>query len=104
MAKNDNIPANAKKPQDHLTSKKEANGEDTVVEYNGVEYTIAANALNNVELAEYMEEEKFFAAVKLVLGKDQWTAWKDSVRDDEGIVSVEDFQNFIEVVFGNTGN
>lgn len=98
------IPAGAKKPTDHRTAKDDAKGDGTVVEFNGAEYTIAEAAMDNIEVMEFVEEEKYLKAIKLIIGEAQWQAFKDGNRDVHGRVTSSVFTDFIEKVFAHLGN
>lgn len=98
------VPANAKQPQDHKTAKSEAKGKDTTVIYGEREYIIPSDALDNVEILEWIEDEKYIKAIRAILGKDQWNVFKEDVRDPKGHVPVSEFEPFITEIFTRLGN
>lgn len=97
------VPLNAKKPQDR-TAKADVRKEDTVLEYGGETYTIPADTMDNIEIIEFIEDEEYIHAIRAIIGREQWSKFKDAHRDERGRVSTEDFQAFIEYVFGSLGN
>ena len=96
-------PANAKKPQDHQTAKSEALKKEVTIEFNDTTYIVPPDAMNNIEIMEYVEEEAYIKAVKAIIGVTQWQTFKDSNRNDEGHVTGEVFQEFIQELFGALG-
>jgi hypothetical protein len=103
----------ARQPQDHLpkkraatkaaTAKDEAGEKQIVVEYDGDKYTITRENADNLDLYELVEEDKYILALRGYLGTDQWTKWKDSVRDDAGRVSMSKFEGFLNAVMEAVG-
>ena len=75
-------------------------------EFNEDEYTVDGAALDDVEVFELFEEEKFMTAVKRILGVDEFTRFKENNRDENGRVSMEVFGDFVEKMFAefNLGN
>jgi hypothetical protein len=114
-ARASSVPAGAKLPQDHQSPKEDVTGpQDTLVtwppEQDGVashEYLIAAENLDDAELLEYFTDENFVGALRIMLGRDQWNAYKESARLDSGRVTASgaaEFLNHIlaEVKRGNS--
>lgn len=97
------IPKDAKKPQDRK-AKAEATGEPLRVEYEGHEYVIDREAADNIELMEFVEDEKYLSAIRGYLGREQWGVFKDSVRDAAGRVPAEKFSEFSELIYAAMGN
>lgn len=93
-----------KQPQDHKTAMAEKRGKTISIEHGGVTYEVPADALDDVELVEYIEDEKYITAIRNLIGPDQWARFKDSARNEHGKVPVETFQLFIEKVFDQLGN
>jgi hypothetical protein len=109
------IPAGAKRPADHQPAKEDVTGPaDTLVrwpkEAEGVtthEYLIAAENLDDAELLEYFTDENFIGALRIMLGREQWLAYKEHARLENGRVTASgaaDFLNHIlaEVKRGNS--
>lgn len=86
-----------RKPQDHLV-KAEAQQADIVFDYAGEHYTIKRANADNLELMEFVEDEKYFSAIRGYLGPDQWAKWKDSVRLEDGRVPTEPFEPFMNAL------
>jgi hypothetical protein len=98
--------AQRKAPQDRLpkqTAKTEAEGSDIQVEWQGIAYTIDRDNANNLELFEFVEDEKYIKAIRGYLGEDQWAKWKDSVRDDHGRVPADGFEGFLNAIMAAVG-
>lgn len=91
-----------KQPQDRQ-AKAEAVGRDIVVEHDGVTYQIDRGNVDNLELLEFIEDEKYIKAIRGYLGPDQWDKFKDAHRDDKGRVSAATFEDFINVVMAAIG-
>jgi len=90
------IPADVKKPQDHAPAKEDVTGpKDVTVEWNGHEYTIAGEALDDAELLEYFTDENFIGALRLMLGDAQWRAYKDNERNEAGRVTASGASEFL---------
>lgn len=90
------IPAGAKVPDDHRSAKEEVNGvEDTVVEWNGVEYTVKAEDMDDAELMEYFTDENFIGALRILVGADGWAKYKANERDERGRVSASGASEFL---------
>lgn len=77
--------------------KAEATGkfEDVTFTHGGNEYTVRGESLNNLELFEAIEDEKYLTATRGFLGREQWDAFKDSVRTDDGRVPMEPLEDFL---------
>ena len=70
------------------------------------EYEVQAEALDDIEVFELFEDEKYMTAVKKVLGKEEFETFKDNNRNEQGRVSMEVFTEFVETMFEalNLGN
>ena len=100
------IPATAKKPSDRQAKKNEAapdEAQDIDFEWGGHTYTIPADAFDDVEILELLEDEKNLSVVRRILGGDQWTLWKDRNRNDAGRVPAEPLAEFLEALFAAVG-
>lgn len=93
----------AKKPQDHKV-KDDAKSTDATITWNGNDYTISAEAMDNLELFEAIEENRHLTAMKGFLGTDQWNRFKDSCRDAAGRVPMSDAEDFLQKVMEAVGN
>lgn len=102
------IPAGAKKPQDHAPAKEDVTGpKDVTVEWNGNEYLISGEALDDAELLEYFTDENFIGALRSMLGDKQWKSYKDNERNEAGRVTASGAAEFLghameEVKRGNS--
>lgn len=72
-------------------------------EFDGVTYSIDADALDDVELLELIEEEKHILVLRGYLGREQWEEFKDSHRNDRGRVGSEPVKRLMAAVMGATG-
>jgi len=97
-----NVPKGAKQPTDRQ-AKAEAKGQFIDVHYSGAIYRIDRENADNLELAEFMEEEKYILAIRGYLGLDQWKKWKDSCRDDAGRVKSDHFEPFLNAILAAVG-
>jgi hypothetical protein len=94
--KTTSIPANVKKPQDHAPAKEDVIGpKDVTVEWNGHEYLISGEALDDAELLEYFTDENFIGALRSMLGVEQWKAYKENERNDAGRVTASGAAEFL---------
>lgn len=69
--------------------------QDVEFEYEGQTYTIEADRLNNLELFEAIEDEKYLQATRGFLGDAQWAEFKDSQRLPDGRVPMECLEGFL---------
>ncbi len=61
--------------------KAEAVEETTVsFEYDGVEYVLDRDAINDVDVIEAFEDNKVATALRTILGPEQWAAFKSRKR------------------------
>lgn len=97
-----NVPKGAKQPTDRQ-AKTEAKAGPIRFAYDGVSYEVDRENADNLELLEYVEEEKYILAIRGYLGKDQWAKWKDSHRDEAGRVKQEHFEPFLNAVMQAIG-
>lgn len=96
----------ARKPQDHLpknTAKSEGEGRDIVAEFNGETYTITKDRADNLEIMEYVEDQEYIKALRGYLGLEQWATWKEQARDDDGIVRMSAFEQFLDSIMKAIG-
>lgn len=96
------IPEGVKQPSDHRPAKNEANpaaARDIAFEHDGHHWTIPAAAFEDIEVLELLEDENYVSVVRKILGRQQWDAWKNAHRDDEGRVSVTHAEPFITALF-----
>lgn len=85
------------------TQKQEVERKDATFEFGGRTYTVDADAIDNLELFEFIEEEKYLSAAKGFLGKEQWDAFKDDHRNEKGRVPMEPVEGFLEALMGAVG-
>lgn len=100
------VPANAKKPSDRQAKKNEAEPDEAVdieFEWDGDTYVIPADAFDDVEILELLEDEKNLSVVRQILGAEQWSAWKDRNRGASGRVSAGPLAAFLEALFSAAG-
>lgn len=72
-------------------------------EFDGETYAIDNDALDDVELLEFIEEEKYILVVRGYLGAEQWQQFKDSHRNAKGRVPSEPVQRLMTAVMEATG-
>lgn len=97
----------ARKPQDHLpkqnTAKSEGQGRDIVAEFNGETYAITRDRADNLEIMEFVEDQEYIKALRGYLGRDQWDRWKEQARDEDGIVRMGAFEEFLNSIMTAIG-
>lgn len=72
-----NVPAGAKKPEDH----KPKADDKFEFDFEDEHYVVEKDAIEDLEFVELMQEEKAIPAWRLALGDKNWQRFKDSVRD-----------------------
>lgn len=68
------------------------------LEYGEQTYTIRADAMDDIEILEFIEDEKYILALRRMLGKEAWTQFKNSVRTPDGRVPSAPLEAFMEKV------
>ena len=71
---------------------------EVTVEFNGVEYSIHAGAMENVEVLEFLEDEQYIKALRALIGRARWAQFKESIRTEDGIVPASELEKFLQVV------
>lgn len=92
------VPAGAKKPQDHKPKKQDKFD----IEFDGEKYTIQAEAVtDDLEVAEYLAEDRTaILALRQILGAEQYEKFKNSARDKKtGRISAEKGGELIDKIF-----
>lgn len=101
------VPAGARLPQDHQPAKEDVTGpKDTYITWPPVtddaeagtvsrEYFIAGENLDDAELLEFFTDENFIGALRIMLGREQWLAYKESARLDTGRVTASGAAEFL---------
>lgn len=68
------------------------------------EYTISPERLNDLELFEAIEEERYITATKGFLGAEQWRAFKDANRTADGRVPMESLEGLLSAMMKAVGS
>ena len=76
----------------------------TKFEFGGREYEVSPNALDNVELFEAVEDQKYLTAARGFVGREQWQAFKDDHREDDGRVPMAPVEKFLDTLMKAVGN
>ena len=79
----------------------------TTFEYGEETYTVAPEALDNVELFEAVEDQKYLTAARGFVGREQWDAFKNANRTEDGRVPMEHAEAFLKALMdavGGSGN
>lgn len=71
--------------------------------YGDREYTIERDRLNNIELFEAIEDQRYITATKGFLGDDQWEAFKDANRTEDGRVPMEHLEGLLNAMMKAVG-
>lgn len=97
----------APKPQDHLPkqnpAKAEAQGRDLVVDFEGTAYSITRDRADDLEIMEFVEDQNYIKALRGYLGLEQWNAWKDQARGEDGIVRTSTFEELLDSIMKAIG-
>lgn len=64
--------------------------------YDGDDYTIKSNALGRLDVAEPWEDGKYVTAARELLGRDQWSAFKNKDRTYSDVLVL--FGNALEAI------
>lgn len=83
-------------PQDHLPKKNALK----TFEFRGTQYTVPGNALDDIEVMEALEDEKYITVIKKTIGADQWAKFKAASRTSDGRIPLTDsgFEEFIDTL------
>jgi hypothetical protein len=104
------VPAGARMPADHQSPKEDVEGpQDTTVTWPPLseetedgavshEYFIAGENLDDAELLEYFTDENFIGALRIMLGREQWNAYKERSRLESGRVTASGAAEFLNHV------
>lgn len=90
-----------KKPA--VTAKDEAKGttpKDLTFTHNGTKYTIPAEAINDLEVMENLEDEKYISVARQVLGRQQWARFKELHRGENGRIKATELDSMLEAIWG----
>ncbi|HET6154362.1 MAG TPA: hypothetical protein VFE15_15565 [Marmoricola sp.] len=82
-----------------------AEAKDAPIEFDheGVHYALTRDDANNLEFFELVEDDNMLRAVRLLLGPEQWTAFKESLRGEDGRVPLTVFDPFVSKVLEAIG-
>lgn len=69
-------------------------------EHKGVEYTMRGDTMEDVEILEAMEDERYITAIRSIVGNAAWARFKESVRTPEGRVLASELEEFLQKVMG----
>lgn len=102
------VPTTAKKPSDRkprkTAQKAEASLDDDIVfDFEGHDYVIPKGASEDVEILELLEDDQTITLVRQILGRQQWAAWKDRYRRDDGRVDPSKIEPFLTAMFDAIG-
>lgn len=95
------VPAGAKVPQDHRSAKDEVEAPDYYdFEWKGHTYRVEREALDDVEVMEYLTDQNTVGALKLMLGQKLWDTYKKNNRDENtGRVKATEATDFVNHIF-----
>lgn len=68
--------------------------------HDDITYVIRKDALDDLEILEFVEDQKFITVMRRVLGEEQWGRYKEAHRAEDGRVSTDGFEGFINGLFG----
>lgn len=76
---------------------------DFTFEYDGETYTVAAENLDNLELFEAIEDQRYLRATRGFIGQAQWDAFKDKYRTPDGRVPMSGLEGFLSALMEAVG-
>lgn len=88
------IPAGAKTPADRKSKKSDV----IAFEFEGVTYKLNKADFDDLEFVELLQDDKQLIAFRKLLGNEQWSKFKDSVRTDDGRVPADQAERFFELM------
>lgn len=90
-------PAGAKQPADHRPAKDDVTGpKDTTIEWQGHEYLVKGENMDDVELVEHFTDDNFIGALRIMLGPQGWRDYKENSRNENGRVTATGANEFLE--------
>lgn len=91
------IPENVKQPADHRPAKDEVTGpQGFTVEWDGHEYFIEGENLDDAELLEFITDNNFIGALRAMIGPKQWAEYKKRARNESGKVTATGASEFLD--------
>ncbi|WP_460994393.1 hypothetical protein, partial [Sinomonas soli] len=93
------VPATAKQPQDHRPKL----SDELAVTWEGHEYTIDREALEDIEFIGYLQDNRFREAMPELLGAEQWDALRENHRSAKGRLTLTRIGEFLEEVHKQAG-
>lgn len=69
------------------------------IEFRGATFQIDADAMEDIEVLEAIEDRKFITSSRALLGAEQWEQVKNLVRTPAGRVPADALDEFIETVY-----
>lgn len=100
MAQN-NAKASAKARRDEA---KPEEATPTTFTFNDRVYSVPPEAIDNVELFEAVEDQKYLTAARGFIGREQWEAFKDDHRTDDGRVPMAPVEEFLDALMKAVGS
>ena len=92
-----------KKPQDYLKAEAADAPATVEFEHDGETYVIERANMNNLELFEAIEDERFITATRGFIGREQWAQFKDKYRTEDGNVPIESLEGFLQALMEAVG-
>lgn len=92
--------ATAKAQKDEATPEK---AQPTEFVHGGETYTVAPGTLDNVDLFEAIEDQKYITAARGFVGQAQWDKFKNLSRNEEGRVPMKQVEEFLTALMEAVG-
>ena len=72
----------------------------TTFTFRGVTYTVPRNAMDDLEVLEALEEDKFITVIRKTIGDAQWKTFKDTSRTADGRLPLTEsgFEEFLDAM------
>ena len=73
---------------------------DVAFTFRGVTYTVPRNAMDDLEVLEALEEDKFITVIRKTIGDAQWKTFKDTSRTADGRLPLTEsgFEEFLDAM------
>lgn len=102
------IPEGATVPQDHRTAKQETDTEDEnevyEFEWKGETYHVDQEAMDDVEVMEFLTDDNTIGALRLMLQEKDWVKYKAKNKNAKGRTTASGANEFLEHIFEVLGS
>ena len=89
-----------KSPKNTVDLDSPAMTKEHTFEYKGETFTVREDVLDDIDILEALEDERYLTALRTMLGTDAWKRAKDCIRDESGRAHASEMEGLIEVIMG----